>query len=72
MNRTIIYVSSSKPSKIKFTKFFMVDLFDRLVPCTEQDFESVVGRFIDLYDMERDGRAQNFYLDGELRARREF
>lgn len=56
----------------KWNYFYILDLWtNALVPCSEIDFHRFVYKFRDLYVMKRKGpNIQDFYLDGELYARR--
>lgn len=63
-----VYVSPSC-----FTKFYLLDIFEnKLVECTEKDFDDIVIKFRHLYEVEYDGaNAQNFLIGGVIQARRE-
>lgn len=60
-------------SNTKFTKFYLKDLFTgELERCSERDFDEIVTKHRDLYELEYDGaNAQVFKIDGEVEARRE-
>lgn len=60
-------------SSPKFNKFYLKNLFtNELEQCTERDFNDIVTKHKNLYELEYDGaNAQNFIIDGEIEARRE-
>lgn len=57
----------------KFNRFYIKNLFtNELERCTERDFDEIVTKHRELYQMEYDGaNAQVFKIDGEVEARRE-
>lgn len=56
----------------KYKKFYIKNLFtNKLEQCTERDFDTIVINHRACYDMEYDGNAQNFLIDGVIEARRE-
>lgn len=66
----IVYEGASR-----FKRFYLKDPFTgKLEPCTEEDFDNIVIKHRSIYEMHYDKddiNAQNFYIDGELEARRE-
>ncbi len=57
----------------KFTRFYIKNLFtNELEGCTEREFDTIVTKHRELYEMEYDGpNAQVFKIDGVVEARRE-
>ena len=60
-------------SDTRFTKFYLKNLFtNELERCTEKDFNEIVVRHRDCFELVYDGtNAQNFLIDGQIEARRE-
>lgn len=47
----------------KFTKFYLKDLFtNELVECSEREFEQIVIRFRNMYEMKYDGPNRQVFL----------
>lgn len=57
----------------KFNKFYLKDLFtDELIECSEEEFDSIITKHRDLYEMEYDGvNRQIFKHDGVIEGARE-
>lgn len=55
-----------------FSRFWVKNLFtNELEECTEEDFDNIVIRFRNQYEMKYDGaNTQLFYEGGELAAKR--
>lgn len=65
---TIIYENSTR-----FNKFYLKNLFtNELEECSEDEFDEIVIKHRRCFDMKYDGaNAQNFFINGEIEARRE-
>lgn len=56
-----------------FNKFYLKDLFtNKLIECSQDDFEEIVIRFRSMYEMKYDGPNKQLFLqNGTIEAARE-